>query len=282
MESSKRAALAAIVAVAGLVTPTSVSAFTEPRTYSASPDEGGGGGRWFTGSPAEGYSCAVCHTGPGPEPLEIEGLPMDGYVPGQSYDVRIGWPDFAARADELRDEGKEPRMSLVAELVTETGEGSGVLEVVAGADAEEGELCVVPEGKQAAQLFAVRPGEDTQEAITGRCEATSLGQRCLVAVLACGASELRFRWTAPEQWQDGIYFAAGFVGADEVSDGPDDDRVTEVLELLPPAASTQAHHETTLGADCGVALVGRRSTFPMPAWLLPAVAVVACRRRRVR
>src|SRR5262245_23122316 len=39
-------------------------AFSDPTIYGKYPSQklGGGGGRYFTGSPADGYSCSVCHT----------------------------------------------------------------------------------------------------------------------------------------------------------------------------------------------------------------------------
>ena len=46
-----------------------------------------------TGSPPDGYACNVCHSG-GPEPnVAVYGLPPDGYVPGQIYDLELVWDD---------------------------------------------------------------------------------------------------------------------------------------------------------------------------------------------
>ncbi|MDD9936657.1 MAG: hypothetical protein OXT09_23800 [Myxococcales bacterium] len=233
------------------VAPERAHAFTEPRSYFDDAQNGGGGGRWFTGSPAEGYGCGVCHTGHGPEELTIEGLPEDGYVPGQQYDIRIAWPDFARRAAEIREQGDEPAsMGLIVELVTETGIGSGAVQVAAAVDADEGELCVLPAGEHAAQLFRVRPGEETVQETLARCEAGTLGRRCIVAVVSCGAEELQFTWTAPSEWQGPIWFSAGFVATEEVSGDPSDDAVTEVLRPLLPAASMADHYESRLSGGC--------------------------------
>jgi hypothetical protein len=233
-------------------TPCVARAFTEPRSYADDPANGGGGGRWFTGSPAEGHACSVCHSGPPSETLKVEGLPEDGYVPGAVYDLRLSWEDFADRADALREAGEgPPSTGLVAELVAESGQGAGILELSPAPDAEPGELCQIPEGVQAAQLFRVRPGEPTREEALS-CEAEGLGQRCLVAVLSCGARELRVRWTAPEGWQGPIWFAAGFVATEEVSGDPYEDAVTEIAQPLLPAASNRSRYEQELEGGCGV------------------------------
>ncbi|TPV97124.1 MAG: hypothetical protein B7733_01270 [Myxococcales bacterium FL481] len=63
--------------------------------YAELAELGGGGGRWFTGSPVDRFTCEVCH---GSEPLvvAIEGLPQGGAVPGTTYEVRVAWPEPAA------------------------------------------------------------------------------------------------------------------------------------------------------------------------------------------
>jgi hypothetical protein len=51
---------------------------------------GGGGGRYFTGSRVDGYSCSVCHTG-GTEPtVVIDGIP-DKLVTGERYQLVVHW-----------------------------------------------------------------------------------------------------------------------------------------------------------------------------------------------
>src|SRR5688572_5967785 len=61
----------------------SAHAFSSPEAYVEQPYTGGGGGRWFSGSPAEGFGCSVCHSAaPGQRefPLYVAGLPVDsGY-----------------------------------------------------------------------------------------------------------------------------------------------------------------------------------------------------------
>jgi len=274
--------LAGALALAALLSPLGARAFTEPRTYFGDPREGGGGGRWFTGSPAEGHGCSVCHTGPAPETVVLEGLPEDGYVPGEQYDVRIAWPAFAARADALRADGEgPPGMGLVAELVAETGYGTGAIEIASAEQAEDDELCVLPEGATAALLFGVRPGEPTVEEGT-HCIADGLGQRCLATVLSCGARELRFRWTAPDEAQGAIWLSAGFVATEHAEGTAENDAVTELSVVLRPADARDTPYETELHQACGVAggVGERRAGQPIAWWLFGALGLWAVRRRR--
>ncbi|MDH5672148.1 MAG: hypothetical protein OEZ06_08365 [Myxococcales bacterium] len=279
MTFGRAAALLIVAAISAQ--PRAARAFTEPRSYFDDANNGGGGGRWFTGSPAEGYGCDVCHGDKEPLTLRIEGVPENGYVPGQRYELNIAWPDFARRAAEIRQQGEEPSsMGLVLELVAETGMASGSLEVAPAADAEDGELCVLPEGAQATKLFRVRPGEATTEEAV-RCDANALGQRCLAAVLSCGAEETRISWTAPPTWQGAIWLSAGFVATEKVSGDPHSDAVTMISRPLLPAASAAEHYETRLRGSCAVSAIASRHGAPgrTPIWMLGALALWTARRR---
>jgi hypothetical protein len=255
-------------------------AFTEPRSYVEAPENGGGGGRFFTGSLAEGYGCSVCHSGQAPEPLLVRGLPEDGYEPGGRYDLRVGWPKFAERASELREtQDDPPAMGLVLELVADTGIGAGSLELASEADAEPEELCVLPEGRLAALLFTVRPGQPIRE--QGRsCEALDLGERCVAAVLSCGASELRVRWTAPAEPQGAIWLSAGFVATDRVSGDPFEDAVTELAQPVLPAGSKADYPVSELSASCRALPSRGARSLAAPALLLGALGMLTVRARR--
>jgi hypothetical protein len=277
-ELALRCAVVLSLAGAALSPASTARAFTEPRSYFDDAARGGGGGRWFTGSPAEGYGCSVCHEGGESERLRITGLPESGYVPGASYDVRVSWSEFAARADRIRARNAgPPSMSLVAEFVTETGEGSGLIEIAAPEVAASGELCIVPENAQAAQLYSVRPGEDTAEQPVA-CHATGLGQRCVVAVLSCGARELRFRWTAPERWQGVIWFSGGFVATERVSGDPLGDAVTEFSHVLPRAPAPDERYVMRMEGGCRAS--GSAGHGPGAGWLL--VLAWLCVQRSLR
>ncbi len=255
-------------------------AYTEPRTYLEPAQEGGGGGRFFTGSPAEGYACSVCHVSEVRAQLELRGLPEAGYVPGESYELQLTWPQFAKRAEQLRARDGHPSMSLVTELVAESGEGAGVLEIPGGKDATERELCTLPEGQQGAVLFALRPGVEAAESGT-RCEANQLGQRCIAAVLSCGVRELHLKWTAPKSWQGAIWLSAGLVTTDDVSGDPTGDAVNELRRVVLPAASESARYQSELRGGCALGPSGRSTRGGWRAGLAGLlVSAVALRRRR--
>jgi len=267
---------------ASVVYASTAHAFTEPRTYYDSPGAGGGGNRFFTGSPAEGYGCAVCHTGPGRRwPLEISGVPQAGYEPGETYELVLRFEELSDYAKERREDGKvPPAVGLVAELVAESGIGTGKLEVSPANEAEDGELCELPMGQRATQLYRVRPGEATREAGLS-CEAGSLGQRCVVATLSCGASELRVRWTAPSRAQGPIWFSGGFVTAERANGDAENDSVHEFDEVLLPKGSGQDFATATLESGCSAGSVP--AAGGLGAWLLGGLALVGVLiwRRRV-
>ena len=125
-------------------------AYSDPIFFYESLGKGGSAGRWFSGSPADGYACDACHT-PRPTlnpkllpplamprteplpagPLIVTGLPKDGYVPGKTYDIRLSWPDYANRTRAQYQAGQPlGHMGVVAELVSETGKDSGSFEVL--------------------------------------------------------------------------------------------------------------------------------------------------------
>ncbi len=256
-----------------------VLAFSEPAYYPSDPAGGGGGGRWFTGSPAEGYGCSVCHTGSPTQqqyPLYVEGLPAAGYVPGATYDVRLTWPEFASNAAALRQAMLAPSMGVVAELLAEQGTASGTIDIDRK-NAVPGEICELPAGMLAMDLYSVKPGpapgstQATMPPSVTHCDANHLGFRCLLTVRSCGARELDFRWTAPAQWQGPIWFSAGFVATDQLSGTPENDSVREVKLPLMPATSGAALYESKLQGGCSA---GTTPGVPAHRTLPPVAAIL--------
>src|SRR5262249_50188347 len=88
-------------------------AFSDPYRFNDDVLAGGGGGRWFTGSPADGYGCDVCHAGARLRGIIVQGLP-ERYLPGTMYDIQIDWP-----ASE--------HVTAVVEVTDELGNGAGAL-----------------------------------------------------------------------------------------------------------------------------------------------------------
>jgi hypothetical protein len=259
-------------------------AFSEPRTYAADPKGGGGGNRWFTGSPAEGYGCSDCHSGGQAPRMQITGLPTTGYLPGGVYDVHVAWPEFAAHFQQLKDQAavppppgvappNPPSMGLLAELVADNGLGAGTIDIADSSDAPPTERCAG--GRFGTELFKVRPGFKTMKMVNS-CQAAALGERCILAIRACGPQELHFRWTAPPLPQGAIWFAAGMVGTDAFSGGPQGDGVTETTRVMLPVGTGGTTYESVLrGTGCSAAgsRRGDRGTAPI-AWMSIALFVL--------
>jgi hypothetical protein len=258
-----------------------VRAFSSPELYFKDPANGGSGGRWFTGSLADGYGCAVCHTGAPPLPLYVEGLPPQGYVPGAQYDLRLWWPEFSLREQTLlaNNAANDPTMALVAELVAETGKGSGKLEIQDNLSVGKSELCARPPDGIAANMWTVRPKELPSN-IDLECTASDYNQRCLVTVDGCGAREMHVKWTAPPEWQGTIWFNAGLVTTDQSSGRPDADGATELAIPLSPAASTSANYTEKLHSGCSVRAFS--SPAPSAGWLALSAGLLSMRAVRRR
>jgi hypothetical protein len=82
--------------VALVAAPISAAAFHAGGTYDQPSGAGGGGGIFYTGSPAEkGWTCAACHIdAPGRATLGLATEPLDlltdeRYVPEQTYQVTV-------------------------------------------------------------------------------------------------------------------------------------------------------------------------------------------------
>src|SRR5687767_4603827 len=74
----------AIWLLGGVLAAGTAHAYSAPEAYAELAYQGGGEGRWFTGSPADGFGCGVCHTpaaGQREYPLYVQGLPTErGYA----------------------------------------------------------------------------------------------------------------------------------------------------------------------------------------------------------
>jgi hypothetical protein len=275
--------------------PARALAFSEPLTYIDDARFGGGGGRWFTSSPAEGYGCSACHTGGGTAKLAISGLPDAGYTPGATYEIVLAWPEFAARARALRmvpGSTQRPAVGLVAELVAESGLGGGRLELIDPALSTPAETCQVPGGGIAAELYAMLPGEPPVPESRVNCDAVALGQRCILAAISCGAEQVRARWTAPLQSVGPIWFSAGFVTTEALESTAANDAVLEITSPIQPVTAASDRYESTLEGGCrvtrgalgGAAAQRPDARLPRPnAWLFAlSVLAFALRRRAGR
>jgi MYXO-CTERM domain-containing protein len=224
-------------------------AFSAPSAYMEGVDVGGGGGRWFTGSSADGYGCNVCHEGaPGAE-LAVAGLPLEGFVPGTAYEVTVTWPPLV------------PHVALVAEFTDEQRQGAGTLEL--------------PRFDPATPIFERCSGEE--DGVPSSDLFTADAGRQLVTVIDCGARMLRFKWTAPVVAPGTVWFNVGFVVSnDDVL--PGGDGVTLVAMPLPPAGTALAARTVAQGS-CSAARTAAAGPSPLAIAFVGLAALIALRRR---
>jgi hypothetical protein len=224
-------------------------AFSSPAAYMDGADLGGGGGRWFTGSSADGYGCNVCHTGAPGADLAVAGLPLEGFTAGASYEVTVTWPPLVQH------------VALVAEFTDERRLGAGTLELPRfDPMTPPFERCSgEEEGAPSSELFTADAG------------------RQFVTVVDCGARMLRFKWTAPALAPGTVWFNLGFVVSnDDVLAGGDG--VTMVAMPLPPSGTALATRTVAQGACSAARPVGTDTSASGPLVLL-AAALIAVRRR---
>ena len=221
----------------------SAQAFSDPSSFNLTPVAAGGGGRFFTGAPGDGYTCKTCHSG-GPSPkASVLGLPLSGYRPGSRYEVSVRWP------------AELTKISLAVELTDDQGKAAGSLLLPPEGEVQSGELCEpVAEQVVAAQLNV-------------------LAGRQIINVPDCGSKSVRFLWTAPASDIGPVRFAGAMVLSDGESD-PFHDGVTDFGRIIDsPALASETQGE------CSVRRVGARGSL---VWLamFGAAAVLCSRRRR--
>jgi hypothetical protein len=286
-------------------------AYSAPEGFSDNAYEGGGGGRWFSGSPAEGYSCSVCHlpgNAPREFPLYVLGVPP-AYSALTPQRITLTWPEFAQRWTELRPTPgvappvgqPDPVFGLITELVAESGKASGTIEISMNT-ADPAELCErsspTLQPRLGVRMFQVRPGTATQPGSATaptppklirpddqgimRCQAGLLGQRCILAAIPCGSRQLSFTWTPPETIEGPIWFSAGFVATDGVTGTPEFDSVKEIaVPIVPAATGSAAYDETLLRSGCALAPWPQRTSSGGLAFAFVALAWIARRARRI-
>ncbi len=227
------------------LSPSLAHAYSDGTRFEDPTLLGGAGGRFFTGAPADGYGCAVCHTGGTPPPIVFAGLPAAGWDPGVTYDLTLAFPEGARSA------------SAVVEIADESGQGVGTLELVQDADLDAADRC--RDGTAATSIVPV-------------------AGRTLARTDACGAARARVRWIAPASALTGLRIFASMVVANDSGDFTGDAAATVATPLRASSApETEAGH---LGQRCsidhGVGAAPRGSI----AWSLFALALLARRRRR--
>lgn len=279
------------------------AAFLRSDEFSADPTAqlGGGGGRYFTGSPADGFDCSVCHTSNPPYsfPIEQKGLPIDGYVPGKPYtQITLSWPQATQKEQEALSTGKKPLIALMAEFVSEDGGNAGKLEFlnqtirnnrldefcapVVGSTDRRYSATILSVAKNK-PVTAITPDVADADAAMGACTAggDEDQRRCLLWVEPCGAKSITFKWTAPPQLHGPVWFSAGMVATYDATTKPNDADYASVLSVPMNAAPDGKTYESTLESGCSVSGAPRgRGSHALEGWffMLSAIGIV----RRVK
>ncbi|MDD9932566.1 MAG: hypothetical protein OXT09_03135 [Myxococcales bacterium] len=245
--------------------PSSGSAYSAFADYVLPIQEGGGGERYFTGTPADGYGCEVCHQGAVGAPLTIAGLPIDGYEPGATYEVSLVWDASA------------PHVALMAELTDAAGGPVGTLGLAPYATWSPGELCESGDFP-AADVCQLTPGDAACcREIDPNLDACSFtGQRAALWVPDCGSRSARMRWTAPADGSADIWFSVAMVTSDLENDALGDG-VTTVRRFLRPRRSPR--ELSTAVSGCSAVPGSAGGALPLLGLLLWWVVLQALRPR---
>jgi len=219
-------AMAATFSAASFTAATA-HAYSDGTDFDRPALEGGGGGRHFTGSPVDGYTCAVCHGDAPTAPPRLEGLPAEGYAPGTAYELTAVW------GPETRRDG------LALEVTDARGEPVGTLALTGTGEVDE--LC--------------RDDGSGASPRAGRVVTPAGGDadRAVLVVDGCGAEAARVTWTAPMRSAGAVFVQASFVRGNGTG-GPDGD-ATALLEVQVPPAQV-APEVRALGGGCALASRG--------------------------
>jgi len=226
--------LAAWLGCALCVQPGAARAYSDPTNYQEDPELGGGGGRYFTGSSADGFGCEVCHQGGAVADLSIRGLPLDGFTPGAAYELTISWPPSTEH------------LALMAEFTDEARMGAGTLALPRPDATPEPERC---------------SGELLGQPSSGVLPLPDGSARQLVSVIDCGAHQVRFLWTAPIVAPEAVWLQVGFVASNDDAT-PEGDGVTMARRVLLEKGASEEATVVAKGCDAtrpGGALAGSRN-----------------------
>lgn len=241
---------AAFVGIACTPAATAL-AYQNPTRFGDAVEEGGGGGRYFTGGPGDGFTCSVCHTKGTPAHLNISGFPEGNYQPGQQYTIMIEW------APELM------HVALNAEVTNESGATLGELSFLMPQEITAQDQCV-------------------GVAFPAALPMPVAGGRTVVLAGECGATRARFHWTAPTGSASAAFFSGSLVVSDE--DGSvAGDSVTDFSKVI-ASPTNSAGSAVSIASECAVSVPGgaRHAAAPVLAWVLALCGCAARRRKRSR
>jgi hypothetical protein len=229
-----------------------VKAFQAPARFIEDAETGGSEGRFFTGSPQDRYTCKVCHTLGQPPRLQITGLPVSGYLPGQTYQIAIDWDDALKS------------IAFNLEMTDPAGRAVGVFSVPSSDQLTPADLC---------------PSTGVPGVVT-----TPAGQRTMALLSECGARQATFRWTAPTASATGaaateVWFNGSLVSSD--GDGTVFGDSVEDISRIFGMAHEQAPAAATITAGCQIS-AGAGAVQHRHALALSVLGALYWRRRRRR
>lgn len=268
--SGKASLMLAVCALSLLAAaPQSVHAYSDFRHFAYPSSAGGGGGRFYTGSPADGYTCRICHEGGAAPEVRVEGLPLDGYKPGAEYEIIVDWWD----GDTL---------STAIELTDAEGRPAGSLRLPPESSIQPPERCQQKENELIAgtRVTVPPPKHRSELAYFDGCVQGEHPDECrqVISVPACGSGRVRFAWRAPS-WDVGPVWFSGAVVSSNDDGNTTGDGVAEIGTLL--ASPSDANAAVRTYAGCSV----QPSAAAVPGVLLLLMAAAIgclplCRKRR--
>jgi hypothetical protein len=224
------------VCVGALATTSTVYAYRNPERFGAPVQEGGGGGKFFTLSRAEGYGCAACHSQGAPIAVDIRGLPAI-VVPGEQYRITLDWPD------------DRPSVALNVEMTTNDGAPFGQLIAPDPLTLSAADLCRVSDEPSSGQSVSI----------------DAAGRRVLL-IAECGQAQTSFDWISPLGLTEG-YFSTSITFSNR-NGKLDGDQVVDVSEPF--------GRQSAVKPPSSCAITGRAPTrFGALAWCLSVLALVA-------
>jgi hypothetical protein len=243
----------AALPLVALLTCGRALAYQNPTRFADPPEMGGGGGKFFTGSPADGYTCVVCHTAGTPAHLKIEGLPVGGYTPGQVYRITVDWDDTLKS------------VALNLEITDRSGQTLGEIAMPGADQLSEADLCN-PISIGLPDLHVLMTTDN----------------RMVAVVPECGGHQASVMWTAPTAPGTGSYAEAWFSGSLVAADMDGKvigDNTTDFTRVIGLRAQTVPKASVVKGG-CSV-LTGRGQNASTPFFALLLVLGVL-RRLRAR
>lgn len=204
-----------LVALA-LAVPARAHAFSDPALFGQGVDKGGGDGRYFTGSRADGYACSVCHRGGATPTILVDGIP-DAPVAGTRYELVIHWPD------------PETPHALQLELTTPSGAAPSVTVTPAA---------MLPADSRCDRLATGAPAVYTVD----------VGMRRIVGVEDCHAASVTVSFVATGELID---LSIGAVTSDQAGDVDGDGVVDLRLVIGEHLVATGGGGCNASGGDVG-------------------------------